>query len=122
MIIGIVGSRRRNTEKDKLLIERKLLELMKNESKKNIVICSGGCPKGGDRFAEELAEKYGLRKIIYPADWKKFGRGAGFVRNTDIAKTSDILIASVAEDRTGGTEDTVKKFIKFHGNLNLNLV
>jgi len=120
MIIGIVGSRRRDTEEDKKLIENKLLEYI--EKYPDVTICSGHCPKGGDRFAEELAEKYKLKTIIYPADWKKYGRGAGFMRNTDIVKTSDKLIACVASDRTGGTEDTVKKFIKMKLGRGLSLV
>jgi len=73
-------------------------------------IVSGGCPNGGDMFAEILAKKYQVPIKIYYAQWKKIGRGAGFARNTDIARDSDILMAVVAEDRTGGTEDTVKKF------------
>ena len=58
MIIGIVGSRRRNSQEDKKLIEEKLINLL--ESFKDVTICSGGCKKGGDRFAEELADKYKL--------------------------------------------------------------
>lgn len=120
MIIGIVGSRRRDTEKDKLLVEQNLLEYIKQYG--DVTICSGHCPKGADRFAEELAEKYKLKTIIYPADWKKYGRGAGFIRNTDIAKTSDKLIACVTPDRTGGTEDTVEKFIKMKLGRGLKFV
>jgi hypothetical protein len=40
------------------------------------------------------------------------GPGAGFLRNTDIAKDADVLIAVVAADRTGGTEDTIRKVQK----------
>lgn len=120
MIIGIVGSRRRDTEKDKQIVEKALLEYI--EQFGDVTICSGHCPKGADRFAEELAEKYKLKTIIYPADWNKYGNIAGFKRNTDIAKTSDKLIACVAPDRTGGTEDTVKKFIKMKLGGGLKLV
>ena len=49
-------------------------------------------------------------------------RGAGFVRNGDIAKDSDVLIACVAPDRTGGTEDTIKKFLKLKTEKCLFLV
>jgi len=110
MIIGIIGSRRRNTQEDKDLIEKQLLKILNED--KDITICSGGCKSGGDHFAEELASKYRLKKKIYPANWSKFGKGAGFVRNTEIAEDSDILIACVASDRKGGTEDTIKKFKK----------
>lgn len=121
MIVGIVGSRRRNSEQDKKLVEDKLLNLMIFNS--DITLCSGGCPKGADRFAEELAVKHNLKIIIYPADWEKHGKAAGFIRNTDIAKTSDVLIACVHSDRKGGTEDTVKKFMKMKNHLqNLYLV
>jgi hypothetical protein len=117
MKIGIVGSRRRNTKEDYIKVLEKFTErFIEGDS-----IVSGGCPKGGDRFAEVIAKEYNIPIKIYSADWK-LGKHAGFLRNTDIAKKSDILIACVSEDRKGGTEDTIKKFIKFHGNNNLYLV
>jgi len=35
-----------------------------------------------------------------------------YARNTTIAEDSDIIVAVVSFDRTGGTEDTIKKAIK----------
>jgi hypothetical protein len=116
--IGIVGSRRRDSQEDFIKIEKTFLETYE----KGDIICSGLCSRGGDRFAVILAKKYSTETSWFPAEWDKYGRGAGFVRNTDIARTSDVLIACVASDRKGGTEDTVKKFIKFHGENNLILV
>ena len=107
--IGIIGTRQRNTNKDFLETEKIFLQ----NYKKGDIICSGLCPKGGDRFALILADKYQTETLWFLADWEKYGRGAGFVRNTDIAKNSDILIAVVAKDRKGGTEDTIKKYLKF---------
>lgn len=76
-------------------------------------LVSGGCPKGADAFAENLARDLGISILIHHADWKGVaGKGAGFVRNTKIALDSDVLIAMPAEDRTGGTEDTIKKVLK----------
>ena len=120
IIIGIVGSRRRNTEQDKKLVEEELLKLI--FVLKEIKLCSGGCKTGADRFCEEFSIKYNVPITVHKADWKKNGRGAGFVRNTDIAKDSDVLIACVAEDRKGGTEDTIKKFKKFHPDGKVVLV
>lgn len=120
MRIGIVGSRRRNKPKDKRAVEKALQAILKRN--RNITIVSGGCPQGGDRFAEELAKKYELTITIFRAKWKKYGRIAGFKRNTHIAKRSDILIACVAKDRKGGTEDTIKKFLKKSDSSNLKLV
>jgi hypothetical protein len=120
MIVGIVGSRRRNTPEDEKLIEKELIKLLDED--KDITICSGGCPVGGDRFAENLASKYRLKKKIYKAEWDVYGKAAGFVRNTYIAEDSDILIACVAKDRKGGTEDTIKKFKNSHHNYEDKLI
>ena len=110
MKIGIIGSRRRNTEEDLQKVTEAFHKL--KEEYKDVSIISGGATKGGDRFAEIIAclEKIPI-KIYYP-DWEKYGRIAGFNRNTDIAKESDILIACVSPDRTGGAEDTIRKFKK----------
>lgn len=117
MKIGIVGSRRRNTEKDKDLVRRTLKSLID----KGLVtlLVSGACKKGADRFAEELADEFKIPIAIYPPDTTRVRKGnkqdyaiACWERNSLIADNSDILIAVVAKDRKGGTEDTIKKFLK----------
>ena len=45
-----------------------------------------------------------------------------YARNTLIARDADELIAVVAEDRKGGTEDTIKKFLKKTTENHLHLV
>ena len=93
--IGIVGSRRRDSDKD----FRDCLESFTNLYKWGDTIVSGGCPKGGDRFAEIIAKDHGLTITIHYPNWNKYGRGAGFERNGKIAKNCDILLAVVAKDR-----------------------
>lgn len=44
------------------------------------VIISGGA-SGVDSLAELWAKKMGFRVERYKADWKKYGKGAGFIRN-----------------------------------------
>ena len=116
--IGVIGSRRRNSEDDYHIVEAAFFRAYKQGDR----ICSGGCPKGGDRFAEMIAKKFDIPILIYKAEWELFGRGAGFIRNTDIAQSSNILIACVAEDRKGGTEDTIRKFLQIQPATNLILV
>ena len=107
--IGIVGSRRRNTARDRSIVFNKLMEIYEEGD----YLVSGGCPEGGDKFAEIVAKQNGVPILIFYPNWKKYGKIAGFERNTYIARESDVLIACVAPDRTGGTEDTIKKFQKF---------
>ena len=115
--IGIIGTRRRNSYKDFQLTEQQFLKIYNP----NDIICSGLCPKGGDRFAVMLSKQYKIQSLWFPANWEKYGRSAGFIRNDDIAKHSDILIAVVSNDRTGGTEDTIKKYLKL-GKTDLILI
>ena len=103
--IGIVGSRRRDAIED----YQKCFKVFMSYYEDGDKIVSGGCPKGGDKFAELIAKEFDIPIVIHSAQWKVFGRRAGFIRNTKIAEDSDILIAVVAPDRKGGTEDTVKK-------------
>jgi hypothetical protein len=123
--IGIIGTRRRDTPSVRKLIEEQFWKIYE----KGDIICSGGCPKGGDRFAESIARAEGIPILtIYP-NFKKYGQGAPKIRNTPVAQASDIIIACVVnpEDpieeilkRTkGGTEDTLRKFVaKEEHNIN----
>lgn len=107
--IGIVGSRRRDSDAD---YQTALYEFEQwYEAGDRLV--SGGCPFGADRFAEKIAKTRGLSITIHYPDWNgPDGRAAGFVRNSRIAADADVLIALVAPDRTGGTEDTIRKATK----------
>lgn len=106
--IGVVGSRRRTSTPDfnevRLRVKRVYVP--------GDMLVSGGCPTGADRFAEVIARQDQIPIMIHYARWVAFGRGAGYLRNGDIANQADILIACVAKDRTGGTEDTITKFLK----------
>ena len=103
--IGIIGSRRRDSQEDFTQLEKAFLEIYRDGDK----LVSGGCPKGGDRMAEIIAKKFQIPITIYYAQWDKLGKRAGYARNADIAKDADVLLALVAQDRTGGTEDTISK-------------
>jgi hypothetical protein len=112
-VIGIVGSRSRDTDAD----YQQLLEAFTAIYAEGDEIVSGGCPKGGDRFAERIAKEWQVPIKIYYAQWNKLGKGAGFSRNTNIADDCNVLIALVTKDRTGGTEDTVRKAEKANKSI-----
>ena len=107
--IGIIGTRRRDGIEDLNKTKKVFADLYEPGD----WIVSGGCPQGGDRFAVFLHKQYKTPYLEFPADWKTFGKSAGFVRNIEIAKWSDVLIAVISPARTGGTEDTIKKFLEY---------
>ena len=106
--IGIVGTRRRDTPKDLALC----VQIFEKYYEIGDELVSGGCKQGADRFAEIIAKSSEIPIKIYYAEWKRLGMGAGFTRNAYIARDADILIAMVAGDRTGGTENTIATAMK----------
>lgn len=60
----------------------------------------GHC-KGTDLMAERYAKEEGFAFEIYPADWKKYGKAAGPIRNRQMAETSDTVIAFVSKTASG---------------------
>lgn len=108
MIIGIIGSRSRNSTEDYELVKAKFFEIY-NEGD---IICSGGCGIGGDRFAKYIHEAFKIPYLEFPANWTKYGKKAGFLRNVHIAKWSDILIVCQnPNEPKGGTAHTVERFL-----------
>ena len=56
------------------------------------VVVSGGA-RGVDSVAVKAAELAGLKVEVYPADWDKHGKKAGFLRNKTIVDRADKLVA-----------------------------
>ena len=51
-------------------------------------IVSGGA-KGVDALGERLAKDYGHYIAIFPAQWNKHGKAAGYLRNKEMAEYAD---------------------------------
>ena len=59
---------------------------------KDIEIVSGGA-NGADSLGEKYANLNNHSIKRFPADWDKYGKGAGFKRNCQMANYADALIA-----------------------------
>ena len=46
-----------------------------------------GAARGADSVAGKIAEAIGLRVETYPANWNKFGKAAGHIRNKEMLDT-----------------------------------
>lgn len=105
-IIGVIGSRSRNSAKDFGYLSNVLFKYYLDGD----ILCSGGCKMGADNFAKIIAERNGLSILTHYPNWNTYGKAAGYKRNGKIANSSTMLIACVSDFRTGGTEDTILKY------------
>jgi hypothetical protein len=101
MNIGIVGSRKFK----KLYKVRKFVQSLLPSDACTIV---SGHGIGVDRVAEDEAIRLGINTLIFPAEWEKYGKRAGVLRNTLIVEHSDVLIA-FWDGKSPGTYDSIKK-------------
>lgn len=68
-------------------------------------VISGGA-NGVDTLAEHWAKRNHLEFVAYLAQWKKFGKKAGIMRNHDMVEFCDVLI-SFWDGKSKGTLDTI---------------
>lgn len=87
MKLAIVGSRGYNGW-DKF---SKILNII--IKKYNIKTIVSGGAKGADSLARRYAKTYNIELIEYLPDWDKYGKSAGFIRNSTIWNNSDMGIA-----------------------------
>lgn len=55
------------------------------------LIIHGDCPTGIDAHVKQWAIDSGIPQIPMPAQWHKFGKKAGFLRNEDMCHTFKML-------------------------------
>ena len=57
----------------------------------NIEIINGG-ENGADYLGRKYAKKRGYTYEEFPADWSKYGKGAGYKRNCELINKADCII------------------------------
>lgn len=117
--IAVVGNR---DFRDRNVVTRVLDRLVQPGD----VLVSGGA-RGPDTWAEEYARAHGLAMKVFPALWKdlshpdadirkrldgsKYDARAGYRRNQFVVDAAEVVLAFVADDRNGGTEDTIMRAV-----------
>lgn len=69
-------------------------------------IISGGA-RGVDKLAGEYAASHGIELTEYLADWNKYGKRAGFIRNCVMVGAADAVIA-VWDGTSPGTKHSIE--------------
>ena len=126
MKVAIVGSRKYENKKR----IKDFIFKIKQERGQDTIIVSGGCKDGADRYAKKYALEFVLQYEEYPpfhevhnlysvlpehCFGKPFNMKYFFVRNKQIAQSSDIVVAFIPEGhKSNGTESTIKYAKKFN--------
>ncbi len=70
-------------------------------------VIAGGA-KGPDRIAEQYAATKGLPCRVFKADWGRYGKMGGIIRNEQMAQVADALIA-VWDGQSLGTQHMIRE-------------
>jgi uncharacterized phage-like protein YoqJ len=119
MRVAIVGSRNWSSN-DTGVIRQRVLDLVADHINKenDLTIISGGA-QGVDTIAVNAADSMGAFTKVYKADWKKYGKSAGFVRNRQIVEQAQKVIA-FWDGQSKGTKHTIELALKHHKDLEVH--
>lgn len=70
------------------------------------VVC--GMARGADKLGKQYAEEKNFKVAKFPADWEKSGKGAGAIRNEEMAIYADALIL-FWDGMSRGSADMLKR-------------
>lgn len=87
--IVIAGSRSFNNY---TLLSKVVKQVINKENITNPIIISGGA-RGADELGERFAHDNNLHCRVFPAQWDKYGKSAGYRRNVEMANISHLCIA-----------------------------
>lgn len=107
MKVIIAGGRHYN---DYQTLKEICTKILINCGSVDIEIVSGAA-QGADSLGEQFAKEMGYKIKQFPADWNKHGKAAGPIRNSEMAKYSDVLIV-FWDSKSKGTKhmiDVAKK-------------
>jgi hypothetical protein len=97
----VTGSR---TWHDLPAIERALAAILARHPE-GVLLVHGACPRGADAIAAAYAARTpGYQAEAHPADWRRYGRAAGYRRNAEmIALGADGCAAFIRGGSPGST-------------------
>lgn len=108
MRIGIIGSRIFNHYE---LLKEVMSDYLNRDNELNCELVVSGGANGADKLGERWAKENGIQTLIFKPDWNKYGKRAGFIRNEDIIKNSDFVVA-FWDEISKGTKSSIDLAIK----------
>ena len=83
VIIVVFGSRGYRNKKE---FHEELMSYLDHFPDQPILFVSGAAPSGADDLIIRWCRRFHYPCLLVPADWDKYKKAAGFIRNTEMAK------------------------------------
>ena len=74
----------------------------------SIVLVHGDCPTGADATADAVAEDIGLSVERHPADWNRYGKRAGYLRNQEMVDAGADIVLVFNKNSSRGASMTAR--------------
>lgn len=106
--IIIAGTRSFN---DYALLRKTMCSLFGQVSPSQMEVISGHCPTGADSLGEIFARRNGIRLTTFPANWEKYGKAAGPIRNKQMAEyvSTDGYLVAFWDGKSRGTKNMIEE-------------
>lgn len=75
------------------MLQREIISLANGTYSHCMVSIVSGMARGADKLAVNFANAHDVQLYEFPADWNANGKAAGFIRNREMAKFADGLLA-----------------------------
>lgn len=106
MRIIITGTRTYDNYEELSKVTDEFIEKLGLEKKYQTIITGGA--RGADTLGKKYADENEIDNVVYKANWGKYGKSAGVIRNGEMAKNADILLA-FWDGSSKGTKDMIDK-------------
>lgn len=99
--------------RDAALLHKEILHLGLEVYKESMISIVSGMARGADQLGYEWAKHHMVQVYEFPANWKAYGKSAGYRRNKEMAEFADGLLA-FWDGQSSGT----KHMIDYMNRLN----
>lgn len=107
MRILITGSRHYNNFTEMYWILSTIINKLEINPNQTTII--HGNSRGADKIAGYASNALGFKLEVYPANWNKYGKAAGPIRNKEMVNSNVDLVLAFPIGTSNGTRNTMKQ-------------
>lgn len=86
-------------------------DLLNSHTADPLVVVHGACHTGADRIAQDWARRHAVRDEPHPAEWTRYGRRAGPLRNQAMVDLGADVCLAFPTALSRGTRDCMQRAV-----------